>query len=231
MALARTYPGGITSYDASILRHLGGRSPIIPLETGANIPLGREMQNDVREQVWSAFFRNVLQLPVPGPQMTATEILERKEEFLRVIGPTFGRLEAEYTAPLIERVFNVLLRAGRFAPMPDVLRGRRLRFEYASPVAKAQRRIEAAALRKTLDDVGPLLNAHPDLLDHLDHEQILKDIASANGVPARWFRARCEVEWQRRERGPDSTEAGPAALRSIERLIDLGRHVGGATGP
>ncbi|MFO1188505.1 MAG: portal protein [Alphaproteobacteria bacterium] len=227
----RTYPGGITSYDASILRHLGGRSPIIPLETGANIPLGREMQNDVREQVWSAFFRNVLQLPVPGPQMTATEILERKEEFLRVIGPTFGRLEAEYTAPLIERVFNVLLRAGRFAPMPDVLRGRRLRFEYASPVAKAQRRIEAAALRKTLDDVGPLLNAHPDLLDHLDHEQILKDIASANGVPARWFRARCEVEWQRRERGPDSTEAGPAALRSIERLIDLGRHVGGATGP
>ena len=221
----RTYPGGITSYDASILRHLGGRSPIIPLETGANIPLGREMQNDVREQVWSAFFRNVLQLPVPGPQMTATEILERKEEFLRIIGPTFGRLEAEYTAPLIERVFNVLLRAGRFAPMPDILRGRQFRFEYASPVAKAQRRIEAAALRKTLDDVGPLINAHPDLLEQLDHEQILQDVASANGVPARWFRSRCEIERRRRARNGGSGRADLASLGSVEQLLDLGRSV------
>lgn len=219
----RTYPGGITSYDASILRNLGGRSPIIPLETGANIPLGREMQNDVREQVWSAFFRNVLQLPMPGPRMTATEILERREEFLRIIGPTFGRLEAEYTAPLIERVFRVMLRGGHFAPMPDILGGRQVHFVYASPIAKAQRRIEAAALRKTLDDMGPLLSARPDLLDHLDHEQILHDVADANGVPARWLRARCEVDRRRRASAAAAAPGDARSLPAIRRVPELGQ--------
>jgi hypothetical protein len=40
----RTYPGGITYFDAEGAEALGGRFPIQPMETGANLPLGREMQ-------------------------------------------------------------------------------------------------------------------------------------------------------------------------------------------
>ena len=193
----RTYPGGITAYDAGLLRLLGGRAPVTPLQTGANLPLGREMQNDSREQVWSAFFRNVLQLPVDSPKMTATEVLERKEEFLRVIGPTFGRLEADYTAPLIQRAFHVLYRAGAFAPPPDKLRGRDLGFDFASPVTKARKQIEATALRKTIDDVGALVAANPRLLDNFDDDQIVRDVSEANGVPQRWLKPPEEVARKR----------------------------------
>ena len=52
----RTFPGGITYYDAEILSRTGGRQPIFPLLTGANIPIGRDMQSDSREQVWSGPF-------------------------------------------------------------------------------------------------------------------------------------------------------------------------------
>jgi len=88
----RTFPGGITVLDADGARDLGGRPPFGTLETGRNFPLGRELQNATREQVWAAFFRNVLQLPTSGPSMTATEVIERREDFLRTIGPVFGQL-------------------------------------------------------------------------------------------------------------------------------------------
>lgn len=38
---------------------------------------------DASDQLWVAFFRNVMRLPTEPPRMTATEILERKAEFVR----------------------------------------------------------------------------------------------------------------------------------------------------
>tara|TARA_R110002110_G_C13420104_1_gene714391 strand:+ start:360 stop:2204 length:1845 start_codon:yes stop_codon:yes gene_type:complete len=186
-ATPRTWPGGITYYDADMLARTGGRPPITPLNTGANLPLGREMQNDTREQVWSAFFRNVLQMPENGPQMTATEVIERREEFLRIIGPVFGRLEADYTGPLIERCFRIMLRSGMFADLPAALKGQGVDFEYASPLVRAQKQIEAAGLRKTIEELGPIAQVNPAVLENFDADRIVRDTAAANGLPTAWL--------------------------------------------
>src|SRR3990167_7175568 len=85
-----SFPGGLSSYDVETAVAMRG-NPFFPLETGANLPISRDMQQDTRQQIFSAFFRNVLNLPVESPQMTATEVLQRKEEFMREIGPMFGR--------------------------------------------------------------------------------------------------------------------------------------------
>ena len=185
----RTFPGGVTPFDAGLLLHTGG-----------NIPIGREMQNDMRGQVWSAFFRNVLQLPFDGPQMTATEILERKAEFMRVIGPTFGRLEADYTGPMVERAFRLMMRAGAMPKPPDVLAGADIRFEYASPIAKAQKQIDAAALGKTVADLGALAAQNPAILDNFDDDRVAREIAEANGLPQHWIRSSEEVAERRGQR-------------------------------
>lgn len=186
-ATPRTWPGGITYYDADMLARTGGRPPITPLNTGANLPLGRDMQNDTREQVWSAFFRNVLQMPEGGPQMTATEVIERREEFLRIIGPVFGRLEADYTGPLIERCFRIMLRSGMFAALPASLKGQGVDFEYASPLIRAQKQIEAAGLRKTIEELGPIAELNPAVLENFDADRIVRDTAEANGLPSTWL--------------------------------------------
>ena len=190
-----------------MLARTGGRPPLTPLETGANLPLGREMQNDVREQVWSAFFRNVLQLPAAGPHMTATEVIERREEFLRIVGPVFGRLEADYTGPLVERCFRLLLRARLLPPAPESLRGAHVQFEYASPVLRAQKQIEAAGLRKTIEELGPIAQADPAVLDNFDADRIVRDAAEANGLPARWLVPEEEVQ-RRRLAAAQATAAG-----------------------
>ncbi len=236
----RTFPGGVTPFDAGLLLQTGGRPPITPLITGANIPMGREMQNDMRAQVWGAFFRNVLQLPFDGPQMTATEILERKAEFMRVIGPTFGRLEADYTGPMVERAFQLMMRAGAFAEPPELLRGADIRFEYASPIAKAQKQIDAAAMAKTVQDLVPLVAQNPAILDNFDDDLVAREIAEANGLPQHWIRAADTVQALRAERaGAAQAEAmagdlerlaqGAATLGKVPAIGDaLGAAVEGA---
>ena len=41
--------------------------------------------------------------------MTATEVLQRQEEKMRILGPVMGRLQSELLS-LIIRIFNIMLR-------------------------------------------------------------------------------------------------------------------------
>jgi hypothetical protein len=74
----RTFPGGISVFDTQAMIDGGLNSPVFPLPTSSQLPVGRDMQNDYRNQVDMAFFKNVLTIPQEGVK-TATEVLERKE--------------------------------------------------------------------------------------------------------------------------------------------------------
>lgn len=227
----RTFPGGVTYTDGQSWREMGG-PPIRPLETGANIPLGREMQNDRREQIWSAFFKNVLNLPVDGPQMTATEVLERKEEFIRTIGPTFGRLESDYVGQVVERVFNVMKRAGAFPEPPETLAGREVIFEFASPVQQARKQIEAAGAARSIEVLEPFIAADPEIMDNFDGDAIARDMPDAFGLPLRWMRPEEQVDAIREQRQQQqlAAAAAEAALNADpEQLEQLTEAAGNAT--
>lgn len=176
-----TFPGGLAYYDADLARAMG-RIPIAPLDSGANIPLTRDMQKDTRNQIWDAFFRNILRLPVDGPQMTATEIIARKEEFIREIGPVFGRLETDYTAPMIERSFNIMLRAGAFDPIPEALQGKSVRFEYQSPIKRSRQQIEAEAARLWAEEIALMAEVKPEMLDLINGDALARFSAEAKGI-------------------------------------------------
>lgn len=218
----KTFPGGITTFDMQAARDLG-RIPIEPLQTGFNLPLGRDMQKDARDQVWAAFFRNVLQLPVDAPRMTATEVLERKEEFIRTIGPVFGRLESDYVGQVVERGFNILLRAGAFPEPPELLKGQEVVFDYASPVEQARRQIEAAGAARSVELLAPFVQADPAILDNFDGDAIARDTPDIFGLPQRWLRPKEMVEERREERRqaqqaaalPGDAQAAAGALQSL----------------
>jgi len=180
---ANTFPGGLTYYDAELAREMG-QMPVAPLDTGADIAIGLEMQQDRRQQVQMAFFKHVLNLPVDGPEMTATEVMKRDQEFLRELGGLFGRLESDYMVPIVERTFNVMLRAGAFPEIPEVLSGQDVQFEYESPLKKVRQQVEAAAARNWKDDLLMLAGSgKPEVLDLLDADEYAKFQAEANSVP------------------------------------------------
>lgn len=204
-----TYPGGLAYYDLESARAVG-RIPIVPLDSGGNIPLTREMQDDNRNQIWNAFFRNILRLPVDGPQMTATEIVARKEEFIREIGPVFGRLETDYTAPIVERAFKIMLRAGALAPIPEVLQGRGVRFEYQSPIKRLRQQVEAAAARAWAEEMIFLGELKPEALDLINVDALGRFSAKAQGLPHDIVNGEEEVARLRQERAQAQAQAAQA---------------------
>lgn len=214
----RTFPGGITILDAEAARGVGGR-PVEPLFTGANLPLGREMQNDTRQAVEGAFFRNVFNLPVQGPQMTATEVLERKEEFIREIGPVFGRLESDYIGHIAERVFGLLLRSGKFPEPPEELLGRELKFEFQSPIQRARRQIEAAAAGQALETLRPFIEHDPTVMDNFDGDKIVRDVPDIFGTPRDWLRSTDQRDQIRQARVAAQQEAAELQMAQQEAEI------------
>ena len=184
MSPLRTFPGGITVLDNSDTTG----SPVGAFPVSTNIPLGREMQNDYRSKVEAAFFKNVFALPIQGRQMTATEILERKEEFIRAIGPVFGRLEADYSGHIVERVFNIMERAGAFPPRPQGLQNRKVAFRFQSPIQQARKQVEIAGLSRSLELLMPLAQTQPEIMDNFDGDQIARDVPEWGGMPSRWLR-------------------------------------------
>ena len=97
----RTVPGGLNFYRS------GTRDRIEPLNIGANNPLGLNMEEQRRTAIRNVFYVDQLMLQ-NGPQMTATEVIQRNEEKMRLLGPVLGRLQSELLQPMILRVFNII---------------------------------------------------------------------------------------------------------------------------
>ena len=209
---ANTFAGGISYYDSELARALG-RVPIGPMETGARVDVGIEMLRDRQNRVEAAFFKDVLNLPTEGPEMTATEIIQRKEEFIRIMGGAFGRLESEYTAPVVERSFNIMLRAGAFNPIPEILLGRDVRFEFESPIKKVRLQAQAVAAQAWRNDLIETSQVSPEVLDNFDPDAYAKFQHQAAAVPVELVRtedAVAQIRQQRAEQQQAQQEAEEA---------------------
>lgn len=192
----RTFPGGLTILDATGLE--GAPAGAFPVST--NLPVGREMQADYRGMVEAAFFKNIFNLPIESRDMTATEIIARKEEFIRVIGPVFGRLEADYIGHTVERVFGVMDRAGAFPKRPDVMTEAKVTFRFQSPIQKARKQMEIAALGQSLNFIAPLAEVQPEIMDNFDGDAITRDAPEWAGLPNKWMRPKNKVDEMRKQR-------------------------------
>lgn len=222
VGVPRTFPGGVTVIDSEATRNFG-REPFGAMNFGKNIPLGEEMQADVRRQIEAAFFRNVFQLPVEGPQMTATEVLERKEEFVRSIGPVFGQLESDYIGHVAERVFGIMFRAGAFLPPPEVLQGREVRFEFQSPIQQARKQIDAMSASQSLNIMAPFIEADPSIMDNFDGDEIVRDLPDATGFPMEWLRSEQDVARIRQQRAEQVRQR--QALEAGRELSETGKNI------
>lgn len=159
-----------------------GGLPVRPLDSGAQVGLGLQMEESRRKAIRSAFFVDQLQI-VGSPQMTATEVLQRAEEKLRVLGPMLGRLQSEFLGPLIGRVYGILARAGQLPPPPVGLDGAALDLVYVSPIARAQRAVEAQGILRLIEIAGPLSQVQPDLVDNIDGDATLRHLWSLFAAP------------------------------------------------
>jgi hypothetical protein len=190
------YPGGFTAVDKAYDGKL--QEVLRPLGIDKNgLPFGMEVRDDIKVALMDAFFLNKLNLPpVDGTQMTAYEVNQRVQEYIRQALPLFEPLETDYNGALCDRSFDLLMRNGAFGPLdsiPQALSGEDVNFRFESPLQDAIERqkasvfVEAHGLVKVAVEIdqnaGAVLNA----------PQALRDALLGIGVPAADIRSEEEV--------------------------------------
>jgi hypothetical protein len=110
---------------------------------------------DLRNRIRHAMLADKLG-QADAPKMTATEVMERSAEMARLLGATFGRLQAELLTPLVMRAVTILRRRGE---IPDLaVDGRLVDLRYNSPLAQQQARRDTgnvSAWLAMLTQLGP----------------------------------------------------------------------------
>ncbi len=158
------------------------KDSLTPLQTGANFELSELMVSKLQADIRKILMADQLQ-PQDGPQMTATEVHVRVEMIRKLLGPIYGRLQAEYLKPLVERCFGLAYRAGIFKPAPESLRGRTFSVRYVSPLARAQKLDEVMAIEAVVASAAQMEQFAPGTLDNIDMQEVLKRTVEGRGAP------------------------------------------------
>ena len=223
----RTTPGSLNFYRA------GTRDRLEPLQIGANNPLGLNMEEQRRNAIRQAFYVDQL-LMSQGQAMTATEVLQRNEEKMRLLGPVLGRLQSELLQPLISRAFALLLRNGLLPPAPEELQGQDIDIEYVSPLAKAQKLTDLQSMLRGFEVMMQVAEIAP-VMDYLDTDRLVQYLVEVTGIPARVIRSDEEVLRIRRRN--EEAQAQQAQMQQemmqseqAKNVAPLVKALGGAQG-
>jgi len=211
----RTVPGGLNFYRS------GTRDRIEPLNIGANNPLGLNMEEQRRNAIRNVFYVNQLMMQ-QGPQMTATEVIQRNEEKMRLLGPVLGRLQSELLKPLIDRAFNILLRKNQFRPAPDFLAGKDIEIEYVSPLAKAQKSTELQSIMRAIEIMGSLANVAP-VFDHINMDKLVRHLADIVGVPQKILKPQSQLNAERQQK--EQQQQQMMQMQQLQQVAQAGGQI------
>jgi hypothetical protein len=78
---------------------------------------------------------------------------------------------------------------------------------YNSRIALAIRQLENAAFIRTSEMLLPYAQIRPDMLDNYDFDEISRDMARNDGLPARWLMDEEMVAQQRAQRAQQAQQA------------------------
>ena len=207
----RVTPGGLNFYRS------GTRDRIETLTTAQATPLGLQIEDQRREAIRQAFYVDQLQLR-ESPNMTATEVISRNEQRMRLLGPVLGRLQSELLQPLIQRSFNLMAEARMFDAAPEYMQTGNIDIEYVSPLAKAQRQGEIDSTLRMFEILNPLAQIEPGIFDYVDMDGLVKFVARTVGVPASVLRSETDVVNIREER--QQAEAQQAEMMQAQQVAE-----------
>lgn len=193
-------PSGVNYYRA------GTPDRIEQMDIKSRPDVGLDMIEAVRASVRSFFFIDQLQLS-EGPQMTATEVMQRTEEKLRLLAPILGRQHNELLKPLVERVFDIIGRKNLLPTAPEILRDRNIKVQYSSMIARSQKTSEVENLNRFFAVAAPIVQVDQTVIDNFDSDEAFRYAASMYNLPQELLRDNAEVDTLREERAAQAQAA------------------------
>lgn len=233
------YPGGVTWVDAEYDERLGEvLRPISQDKSG--IPLGVDLMDRVQGALAQAFYINKLNLPpATTGDMTAYEVGQRVQEYIRGALPLFEPMEQDYNGQLCEMTFGLLLNNGAFGnlkKLPESLRGKELEFKFESPLTDAVEKEKGQIFLQLGQMLATTIEVDPSTRHIVDFRAAFRDTLDGIGVPHKWTNSEddvieaVEVEQQMAEmqqaiaqigEGAQAAEAAGNAVKSFSEAENI----------
>jgi hypothetical protein len=214
-------PGGVTYRDPTA----GGGIKSL-WEVNLNLQYLLEDIRDVRDRINGSFFADLFMMIANdnNPQMTATEVAERHEEKMLMLGPVLERLDNELLYPLIETTFTHMLEAGIVPPAPPDMQGQGLSVEFISVLAQAQRAIGTNSVDRFVQSLGTVAQMKPEVLDNFDPDQWAETYSDMLGVDPKLIVGSQQVAIVRQARA--KAQAAQAQAAAMQQQSQTAKNLG-----
>ncbi len=156
-----------------------GSSGLTPLKTGAEFDVSQLVLSDVRFNINRCLLIDQLAV-FQTSKMTATEVMERSSQMSKILGATYGRLQAEFLTPVILKAVSILKRRGEINDV--MVNGREVDLKYQSPLAQNQAVRDAENI---LGYIQALSSLGAEALSIVDTKAVALWLAKTFNVPER----------------------------------------------
>src|SRR3989304_6828450 len=99
-----------------------------------------------------------------------------------MLGPGKEQLNQDLFDPLIDVTFSIMVEQGLVPPPPPEMEGMKLKVEYVSVMAQAQKLVGLAGIERLVGFVGEIGKVIPDALDKLDLDKVIDSYADRVAV-------------------------------------------------
>jgi len=227
----RLVPGGFTT-----VRNMEGLAPLLE---GIDFKVSNLKSEELKQGIRQIYYSDQLQLQGEGPQMTAEEVRVRYELMQRILGPALGRFEKEFLNPLIDRAFEILRRNNLLPDLPVEMQqalqsgSLRLRVRYEGPLARAQKSVNISSYQALINVMAPLIQAHPQVMDVVDWDEVVRDAATTLGLSPKAIRDAEKVNEVRQQniQAQQQAQAGPQMADDAQKAAPMVKALGAAPEP
>lgn len=191
-----TLPGDISFADSKDVSNLFKPAYQIDFRLDGGLAQIQRLEQRIND----AMYRSLFQMFSESDRrdITATEINARMQEKMQVLGPVVERNVEEILAPCVQRTLSIMMRRGMLPELPKEMQGQKLKIEFISILAQAQKLGGINALSSLMGFAGSLVAVKPDVMDIIDTDAAVREYAELSGVPEKVIQSQ-EVVMQARQ--------------------------------
>lgn len=222
------YAGGITLYDTDYDETKGEiLRPLLGDSKGLSFGLG--LHEKIKEYISEAFFLNKVSMAPLDKSMTAFEVGQRIQEYVRNALPLFGPTEAEYNGGLCNLTFDTLNSIQAFGPpeeIPQSLRGEDVKFVFESALHKAIEREKGQRFIEAKQMLAETVALDPQAAAMVNVREALREALEGIGTPVKWLRS--DEEMQAIEYQAKQQQQAQQLLQTLGAGAEVAQKVGAA---
>jgi hypothetical protein len=180
---------------------------------------------DIRNYLKQLFLNDVFLTASRDPNaspLKAAEVYAKDAEKLLRLGPAIERIGFECIQAVHTRCFNIMLRKGKFQPLPPEIA--QLAGSYSihltSVLAQAQKAIAARPIEGLVNFVGGMAQTNPEALDNLDYDEAIRRYGDVTGAPLSILARADKVAAKREQRAKQQQAQQQLQLQIMKKQME-----------